>query len=281
MPESTRVLWTIDLDDPLSTAPDRAGAEAAGLARAAQHRLPVLPGFVIPAQCVALDGRAPCEDAAPRTRPYVNTHDLREAWARLSHDGARPLVLRPSPAREDGADPSSAMEARDWSAFIKAAMAVAASAESGTAVLVQPRLDAEVAGVVLGADPVSGRTDRTVVSAVPGDSRYTLTRRGHVINVDRGGDTPAAGAPLTPSRLRTLARMAARAASVLGGPQEIEFAFDRDGRPWLLHSRRLPADLGECATGPECCTLQATSSAFRRMRRGRLHLPRPGHLSAR
>ncbi|WP_165975569.1 PEP/pyruvate-binding domain-containing protein, partial [Actinomadura rubrisoli] len=257
MPLSTRVFWTINLDDPLATAPDRAGAKAANLARAARHELPVLPGFVIPVPCVASRER------------YVNTGELRAAWARLSRDGTRPLVVRSSSTQEDGAVSSmagrfvSVLDVRDWPAFLTAVDDVAASASApGTmAVLVQPQLDAAAGGVMFGADPVDGRTDRVIVSAVPGGpqalvggeadgTRYALTRRGRIVAVERddgpagedGADGSSGGqGPLTPLQLRSLARLAARAAAVFGGPQDIEFAFDHEGRLWLLQSRPVTA----------------------------------------
>ncbi|MGI5165892.1 PEP/pyruvate-binding domain-containing protein [Spirillospora sp. CA-253888] len=242
MPHSTRVFWTIDLADPLATAPDRTGAKAANLARAARHDLPVLPGFVIPVQCTAADRR------------HRDTGELRAAWARLSQNSKRPLVVRSSATDEDGATSSmagrfvSVLDVRDWAAFVRAVREVTASASRpGTmAVLVQPQLEAVSGGVMFGADPVDGRTDRVIVSAVAGGpqalvggeadgTRYALTRRGRPV----GGDGP--GGPLTRARLRELARLAARAAAVFGGPQDIEFAFDAQGRLWLLQSRPVTA----------------------------------------
>ncbi|MFI6514299.1 PEP/pyruvate-binding domain-containing protein [Spirillospora sp. NPDC050679] len=242
MPHSTRVFWTIDLADPLATAPDRTGAKAANLALAARHDLPTLPGFVIPVQCTAGEQR------------YRDTGELRAAWARLSRDGERPLVVRSSATDEDGATSSmagrfvSVPDVRGWSAFVRAVREVTASASRpGTmAVLVQPRLEAASGGVMFGADPVDGRTDRVIVSAVAGGpqalvggeadgTRYALTRRGRQV----GGDGP--GGPLARAQLRELARLAARAAAVFGGPQDIEFAFDAEGRLWLLQSRPVTA----------------------------------------
>ncbi|MFD0903577.1 PEP/pyruvate-binding domain-containing protein, partial [Actinomadura sediminis] len=241
MQQSTRAFWTIGLDDPLATVPDRAGAKAANLARAATHDLPVLPGFVIP---VPMD----------RRERYADTHDLRAAWARLSHDGERALVVRSSSTLEDGDVSSmagrftSVLGVAGWADFRRAVDEVAASAAGpGTmAVLVQPRLDAASGGVMFGADPVDGRTDRVIVSAAPGGpqalvggeidgTRYDLTRRGRLVAADRDDG------PLTPLQLRRLAHLAARTAQVFGGPQDVEFAFGRDGRLWLLQSRPVTA----------------------------------------
>ncbi|WP_316043402.1 PEP/pyruvate-binding domain-containing protein, partial [Actinomadura sp. CNU-125] len=235
MQQSTRAVTTIGLDDPPAAVPGRAGAKAANLARAASHGLPVLPGFVIPVGC-------------------DEPGDLRAAWARLSRDGERALVVRSSSTLEDGAVSSmagrftSVLDVAGWAAFRRAVDEVAASATGpGTmAVLVQPQLDAASGGVMFGADPVDGRTDRVIVSAAPGGpqalvggevdgTRYDLTRRGRLVGAERDDG------PLTPLQLRRLARLAARTAQVFGGPQDVEFAFDRTGRLWLLQSRPVTA----------------------------------------
>ncbi|WP_018654007.1 PEP/pyruvate-binding domain-containing protein [Actinomadura flavalba] len=231
---------TLPLTDPAAGDPGRTGAKAANLARAARHGLPVLPGFVVP-----VGHPDPSGDAG-----------LRAAWETL--DGAaRPLVVRSSSTAEDGAVSSmagrflSVLDVRGWTACTEAVAAVRASADGdGTmGVLLQPQLDAAAGGVLFGADPVDGRTDRVVVSAVNGAPhelvggevdgvRYVLTRRGRPVPAEC--DDPSGG-PLERRRLRELARLAARAAAVFGGPQDIEFAFDRDGRLWLLQSRPVTA----------------------------------------
>nr|WP_241756301.1 PEP/pyruvate-binding domain-containing protein [Actinomadura sp. RB99] len=45
--------------------------------------------------------------------------------------------------------------------------------------------------------------------------------------------------PLSRPQLRALVKLAARAAALFGGPQEIEFGFDREGALWLLQTRPL------------------------------------------
>ncbi|MFI0449045.1 PEP/pyruvate-binding domain-containing protein [Actinomadura sp. 6N118] len=260
MPQSTRVFWTIQLDDAMASAADWAGAKAANLARAARHDLPVLPGFVIP---VGSDTKS-AEAAGDRC---LNTGELRQAWAKLSRCGEIPLVVRSSSTMEDGVVSSmagrfvSVLDVTGWEPFLDAVGAVQESSTApGTmAVLVQPQLTAAAGGVMFGADPVDGRTDRVIVSAVPGGpqalvggevngTRYALTRRGRVISVERDDAGPSSGdtaeadqGPLTRMQLRALARLAAKAAGVFGGPQDVEFAFDHDGRLWLLQSRPVTA----------------------------------------
>jgi len=239
VPQSTRVFW---LDDAPAASAARAGAKAANLATAALHDLPVLPGFVIP------------------VRPGDGAHDLRAAWERLSAGGRRTLVVRSSSTLEDGAVSSmagrfvSVLDVEGWPAFLAAVDEVRASASGpGTmAVLVQPQLDPAAGGVMFGADPVDGRTDRVIVSATPGGpaalvggevngTRYALTRRGRLVSVEHDSGPAEGEGPLSRLQLRALARLAARAASVFGGPQDVEFAFEGDGRLWLLQSRPVTA----------------------------------------
>src|SRR5918995_1428130 len=71
------------------------------------------------------------------------------------------------------------------------------NAGSGIAVLVQPLIEPRCGGVLFGIDPVSGRSDRRVVSAVEGGpeplvsgavhgSRYLLDTKTNVLDVDLG-----------------------------------------------------------------------------------------------
>ncbi|QKG24086.1 PEP/pyruvate-binding domain-containing protein [Actinomadura verrucosospora] len=238
--QSAHAFWTINLDDPLAAAPDMAGAKASDLARAVRQGLPVPPGFVIPVQCF------------PRGERYRNTGELRKAWARLSGNGARALAVRSSSTHEEGARGRyvSALDVKGWPEFLQAVTGVVASATgpATTAILVQPQLDLVSGGVLFGADPLEGRTDRVIVSAALGgpsalrDSQaathYALNRRGKVVSVERDGGAPPEE-PLTRPQLRTLVKLAARAAALFGGPQEIEFGFDREDALWLLQTRPL------------------------------------------
>ena len=84
-------------------------------------------------------------------------------------------MARSSSPHEDGSTSSmagqfeSVLDVRTWGELLAAVRAVVASADGGPmAVLVQPFVVPAWGGVMFGADPVSGRTDRLVVSAVPG-----------------------------------------------------------------------------------------------------------------
>ncbi|MFJ7072511.1 PEP/pyruvate-binding domain-containing protein [Streptomyces sp. NPDC098781] len=269
----------VPLDEPGTALPRIMGSKAANLARAARAGLPVLPGFVIPHQARG------------------DTIALRRAWDELSDGGSRPLVVRSSSPQEDTEESSlagqfaSVLDVRGWRDFLTAVQTVLDSARRSDgstapmAVLVQPMLVAEVGGVMFGADPVAGRADRMLVSAVRGgpDSlvggtrsgiSYWLSERGRLLRTESGEDawTEAAGEPpVTPAEppaesvpppappsdrrvrrtgvgsllsradLFRLARLARRVRRVFGGPQDVEFGFDADGRLWLFQSRPITA----------------------------------------
>ncbi|MGH2686136.1 MAG: PEP/pyruvate-binding domain-containing protein, partial [Actinomycetota bacterium] len=240
----------IDLDEPGAADAQVAGAKAANLAKAVSLGLPVLPGFVVTTGAgVQLDDTL--------------RGDLRRAWNRLSSGGRKPLVVRSSSAVEDGATGSMAgvfksiLDVRGWDDFLQAFSLVLASASTAAAaglsdapmaVLVQPQLDAVRGGVMFGADPLSGRTDRVLVVAVDGGPEPLVSGRvggaRHVLSlrtgrvVERNGDP---GPALRRAERRALVALARVTAEVFGGPQDIEWAFGLDGRLWLLQSRPITA----------------------------------------
>ncbi|MCZ4516716.1 pyruvate phosphate dikinase, partial [Streptomyces sp. ActVer] len=255
------------MSDPRAARIPFAGSKAAHLARAALAGLPVLPGFVVPHN----EHR---EHSEPRKRleepPYGDWADerpgvgdlegLRRAWQELSADGTRPLVVRSSSPQEDTQESSlagqfaSVLDVQGWHEFRAAVRTVLDSAHrpDGTvapmAVLVQPMLAARVGGVMFGADPVEGRTDRMLVSAVRGGpdslvsgeqpgTNYWLSRWGRLLRTEPDDPEGLLGA----DGLRRLARLARQARGVFGGPQDIEFGFDASGRLWLFQSRPITA----------------------------------------
>lgn len=240
-----------------------AGAKAAHLARAAGAGLPVLPGFVVAA-------------AAADTEAHHGESELRHAWDELSEGGALPLVVRSSSAHEDGAESSLAglfetvLDVHGWDAFTDAVRRVLRSAHrvpvrqvpahvgqeadgaarADMAVLVQPMVRAVVGGVMFGADPLTGRYDRVLVSAVPGGPdrlvdgsadgvRYHLTRHARLVRTEPA--EPRGSRLLDRGRLRRLVRLARLAQREFGGPQDIEFGFDADDRLWLFQTRPITA----------------------------------------
>ena len=233
------------------------GAKAANLARAALAGLPVLPGFVLVPTDQA-PGAATGEDA------------VRSAWRALAGPEERALVVRSSSAHEDTEDSSmagrfeSVLDVRGWEEFTIAVQIVLDSAGrvrplrppeenpdgDGMAVLVQPMLQSAVGGVMFGADPVEGRTDRILVSAVPGGPhqlvdgstqgvRYQLTRLARLVRTD---PAEARGHRLLSHRRRVgLVDLAKKTERAFGGPQDMEFGFDADGKLWLFQARPITA----------------------------------------
>ncbi|MCU0269371.1 MAG: PEP-utilizing enzyme [Acidimicrobiales bacterium] len=243
---------TLDLDQTACTEPERVGAKAANLARAATASVPVLPGFAI----VTTAGTGPDGDAP-----------LRNAWERLSEGGRLAVVVRSSSTIEDIGESSmagqfrSVIDVRGWDAFCAAVAEVRASAARpdgsepmAMGVLVQRHLDAAIGGVAFGVDPVSGDPDHFLVEAVQGGpdrlvsgevtaTRYLLSHHGRVAEVDAEQDPPL----LDTHRRRELAALVRRVEEVFGGSQDIEWAFDEDGGLWLLQSRPVTAT-GQRAT---------------------------------
>ncbi|MFE0403302.1 PEP/pyruvate-binding domain-containing protein [Streptomyces nigra] len=169
--------WAVvPLSTPSAADPAITGAKAAHPARAAEEELPVLPGFVLV--------------PATRTRSALTGDEaLRGAWRTLAgEDGREPLVVRSSSLIEDTENSSmagrfdSVLDVRGWDDFVAAVRTVLSCArrvrplrpasqdlpDDGMAVLVQPMLTSAVGGVMFGADPIEGRTDRILVNVVRG-----------------------------------------------------------------------------------------------------------------
>jgi pyruvate, water dikinase len=136
----------------------------------------------------------------------------------------------------------------------------------GMAVVVQRMVPADVAGVLFTCHPVQGRHDRMVVEAVLGlgeaavsgrvtPDHYVIKRDGSVkrarvatqpfaiVPAGDGGTNerrlePAAGGAqkLTDEQLRELARLGDELEQRLGGPQDIEWAYEA-GRLYVLQAR--------------------------------------------
>ena len=164
---STQQSIVVDLDHELARQPSVSGAKAAALARAKAAGLSVLPGFAVTT--------AGTRDLAAGTAGRRHAADLHEAWKALSDTGRRALVVRSSSTIEDGGSQSmaglftSVLDVQGWEAFLAAVDEVVRSGgEAPIAVLVQPFIRPTWGGVLFGADPVTGRTDRLVVAAVPG-----------------------------------------------------------------------------------------------------------------
>lgn len=133
------------------------------------------------------------------------------------------------------------------------------------AVLIQRMIHAEAAGVAFGADPISGRQDLAVVSAVPGLGTALVNgdRDADTWHVDASGgicqrqlatpqpnlspanataQRPITGGEtsqrpvLTDEQVCAVATLVRRTGEVFGSPQDVEWALEK-GRLHLLQSR--------------------------------------------
>ena len=248
----------VGLDDPRALDAALAGAKAANLARAAVGGMPVLPGFALTTR--SFTPTTVGRDGAHLDPTVVDA--LRRAWAGLTDEHGEPLVVRSSSTIEDVGESSmagqftSVLDVSGWEAFLAAVRTVLTSARTATpgrpplpmAVLVQRQLDADCGGVLFGLDPVSGDPDQVMVEVVPGGpeklvsgtataASYHLGRRGKLLDTDDPDQPPR----LDRHRRHELATLARRAGEVFDRPQDVEWAYDRDGRLWLLQSRPVTA----------------------------------------
>lgn len=110
------------------------------------------------------------------------------------------------------------------------------------AVVIQRMVPADVAGVMFTADPVSGRRDRLVIEAAGGLGDVVVSgrvtpQRWLLDHADAAVVSAPDGTPLlAEDQLRALTDLGCRAAALLGGPQDLEWAYDA-GSCWLLQSR--------------------------------------------
>jgi phosphohistidine swiveling domain-containing protein len=235
------------------------GGKAAALAQGAAAGLATLPGVVLTtAFCDAIDGGA-----------EVARHPaVREAFERAGGD-QRALVARSSSVVEDTAKSSMAGQFESiigisgFDPFVGAVTAVldsrkrAGAADQPIAVLVQPLIEPKFGGVMFGVDPVSGRSDRRVVTAVRGGpealvsgevdgSRYVLDPATAKALAFDANDGPA----LEPADLRQLVSLSEKVASVFDGPQDVEWAIAHDEQVWLLQSRPVTTEIRGVPRGP-------------------------------
>ena len=188
----------LDFGDEACREVARAGGKGASLARMSALGLPVPPGFVVPAECLAAalpDGgealRAALPDAGRAQAALAGAEPpaaIAEAYAALGGD--LPVAVRSSACAEDS-DAASYAGQQETYLHIRGAGAVRDKVREcwasffseraifyrerkgslddlGMAVVVQRMVEAEVAGVLFTCDPVRQRRDRMVVEAVLG-----------------------------------------------------------------------------------------------------------------
>lgn len=248
----------LGLDEPAATQRALTGGKAASLARAATAGIPTLGGVVL---------TTAFSDAVDAGLSVSSAISVVEAFE-LAEGDHRSLVARSSSVIEDADGSSMAGQFESvigidgMEAFVAAVRRVLDSRERAgatghpIAVLIQPLIEPTCGGVLFGADPVTGRSDRRVVSAVEGGpeplvsgerdgSRYLLDERGRALEFHQN-DGPKLGS----TDLRRLVDLSHAVAEIFGGPQDVEWAIGTDGQLWLLQSRPVTTEIRGIPSGP-------------------------------
>jgi len=250
-----------------------AGGKGASLATMTAEDLPVPPGFVIASTAFEavvdtdalrelmrggdLDAARAMVGAAEPPKEPIGRHyaeltglvAVRSSACAEDSEAASYAGQQETYLNTDGLADVLANVVRCWLSFFTE-RAVFYRREKGSlddvamAVVVQQMVDSQRSGVLFTVDPVHGRRDRMVVEAARGlgeavvsgevtPDNYTLGRDG-VVKKSR---VVGAERVLSDADCAALAGLGRRLADLHGGPQDIEWAFDADGRLFLLQSR--------------------------------------------
>jgi phosphohistidine swiveling domain-containing protein len=247
----------LKLDDRRATDLVVTGGKAAALATASAAGLHTLPGVVLTtAFCTDVDGGASIEGHADVARALEEA----QGWT-------KGMVARSSSVVEDMGDSSQAGqfesvigidgldELSDAVRVVLDSRERADATDHPIAVLIQPFVEPRFGGVLFGVDPVTGRPDRRVVTAVEGQpdplvsgevegSRYVLEPDGSVVRFHAGD-----GPELPSDLLEELVGLSDRAAEVFREPQDVEWAVV-DGELVLLQSRPVTTEIRGIPQGP-------------------------------
>jgi pyruvate,water dikinase len=213
----------IALDTPAALDAARVGRKAANLAAARAAGLPVAPGVVLTADWAS-------DDQATAL----------QVWRIISHDGARPLVVRPS-GKSRGSRPAPGSRAIEMGTVVSdgegllRAIAALRAADACVPVLVQPHVAGDWQGVLFADDAGGGWRARPVVIAAPAGGPAWTAEIDHAGRVRDVVSASTAAPPLP--LLGRLARLADKVAAAFDGPHDLEWAVATDGRLQLLQVR--------------------------------------------
>jgi pyruvate,water dikinase len=245
-----------------NTDPSEAGGKGAALARLAELGFNPPASFVIPA------------DAFTDGKPQ---RGLKTAVTKaLAAIGPGPYAVRSSGHAEDGKDHSHAGQfdtflnikaagvmdaaAKVWASGFGETVATYRAVKSGgdaaaPAIVVQQMIDARVSGVAFSADPVSGRRNCVVISAVEGlgDALVSGEVDGQswiVADTVTGPSDPI----LSDAEIQDVAALARKAEIKFGSPQDIEWAIDAQGLH-ILQTRPITTALRPSAAPDTALTI--------------------------
>lgn len=248
----------------------RVGAKAANLGELAGAGFPVPDGFVLTTEAFdlfvklnRLDETQTPEKVLMAAMPLAVAEALRAVSRNL--DG-RLLAVRSSGLAEDleGASFAGQYETilgvHGYEALVQAVRQCWASAfsarvaaykhhqepatQASMAVLVQQLIPADAAGVAFSANPVNGRRDETVVSAVRGLGERLVSGQASpdewIVNGRDAIRTSAPEKAINESQVQAIAEMARQAEAHFGSPQDVEWAI-ADGKLFMLQARPITA----------------------------------------
>lgn len=200
-----------------------------------------------------------------RSAAFENKKTIAGLDAAMAELGTGPFAVRSSARQEDGADHSHAGQfdtvlnvatadvakaARQvWRSGFSDTVATYRALKSGgeaegPAVIVQRMIDATVAGVAFSADPVTGRRDQVVISAIAGLGERLVSGEedGEDWTVGVAVIGPETPTVLSQAQAKDIADLARRSEVAFGAPQDIEWAIDADGLH-ILQSRPITTAL--------------------------------------
>jgi rifampicin phosphotransferase len=230
-----------------ATRVDEVGGKAAALAHLARHGFAPPAFFVIRADAFdgggLIDGLAGALAALGPGPFAVRSSARAEDGTRHSHAGQFATHLNVPPGGV--AEAARAVWASGFGQGVAAYRALGPGGPAeGPAVIVQRMIDARAAGVAFSADPVSGRRDIVVISAIAGLGERLVS--GEADGEDwTVTETPVcAGTPaiLTVAEAAAIAALARRAETAFGAPQDVEWAIDAAGLH-ILQSRPITTPL--------------------------------------
>lgn len=221
------------------------GGKAAALSHLAQH------GFSPPAFFVITNDAFRMGQSGPIAQKGLQS----AVSAALETLGPGPFAVRSSGRSEDGVEHSHAGQFETvlnvpgktviaaakqvWQSGFSATVETYRAIKSGgeaeaPAIIVQCMVDATAAGVAFSANPVSGRRNVVVISAIDGLAERLVSGEADGENWAIGTDgapenTPGPAAHLTVPEAQSIAVLARKAEALFGAPQDIEWAIDAQG----------------------------------------------------
>jgi len=264
--ETTSISYIMPLHNLTRADVSRVGAKAANLGELAHAGFPVPDGFAITTHAFdhfikvnAIEETYLPETVAKAKLPPGIQEALRVASAKL--DGA-PLAVRSSGVAEDLEGASFAgqyetiLDVRGYDALVDAVRQCWASAFStrvaaykngkgqignaSMAVLVQMLVNAEAAGVAFTANPVNGRRDEAVVSAVRGLGERLVSGNASpdewIVNGKEATRTSAPENAIDADQARAIVEMARQVEAHFGSPQDVEWAIANE-QLFMLQAR--------------------------------------------